>query len=107
MPGFDYHDVTTYSVNLAAGGNADVVAAVPGKRWAILCLVLTASGAAVVTVDSGATEIASYRLQTGAPLVIGDGIGIVVQGRAANEKLNIEAATADVDGHVQIVALQA
>ena len=104
---FEPSSLKTYTVNLNAGGNADIVAAAAGIRWGIIVMVLTADTAnTTVTIDSGTTEIASIRLPQYGQLVIGDGNSILLLANATNEKLNIEATTGAVDGFVQVVTLR-
>ena len=104
---FEPQALKTYTVNLNAGGNADIVAASPGLRWGIVCMVLTADAAnTIVTVDSATTEIASFRLPQYGNIVIGDGTSIMLLANAMNEKLNIEATTGAVDGFVQVITLR-
>jgi hypothetical protein len=94
----------TIPINVAVAGPTSLLAAIADRRWVLTALVLVASGAVTVQLNSGATPIAGpMALAANVPLVVvGDAASNIMRALNVNEALTVTlGAAVQVGGWAQ------
>lgn len=104
-PGTFLEESFTVNVDVNAAGPTTLYAAVADRRWVATAIVLVASGAVTVQLNSGANKMAGpMALAANVPLVVvGDAASNVFRAKNVNEALTITLGGAtQVGGWIQL-----